>query len=640
MAEIDCATCSEDPASVEMLALAQANGIENPWQRKADQGTQCKFGADGICCRVCMQGPCRINPRGDKPRYGVCGADRHTIVARNLTRMIAAGTASHSDHGRHIALAMLHMAEGKLPDYSIRDEAKLRAVADKLGVATEGRSVAETARDVALLTLTDFQRQDPDEPCTWLTATLPAPRLKKLGGLGLLPHNIDATVALAMARTHVGCDADPVNLVKGSLRTALADYDGMALATDLSDALFGTPRPVVTAANLGVLKKDAVNIAVNGHNPLLSDVVCDVAREMQAEAVAAGAPAGINVIGICCTGNEVMVRHGIPLAANQLSQELPILTGVLEAMVLDTQCIMPSLPRVAECFHTRVITTMEHNRISGATHVPFSEKTAAQTARAIVGMAIEAFGRRQDDKIHIPATSQTAIAGFSTEAIVAALSLLDADDPLKPVVDAVASGAIQGVVLFAGCNNPKTRQDRSYFEIAKALAAKNVLILATGCGAGALAKLGLMTQEAVAAYAGDGLKAVLTAVGEAAGLNGPLPLVLHMGSCVDNTRAVSLATALANRLGVDLSDLPVVASAPEWMAEKAASIGTWSVALGLPTHLGVVPPVIGSDVVTGLLTETAKDLVGGYFIVEPDPALAAERLYEAISERRRALGLP
>ncbi|MBK1662902.1 carbon-monoxide dehydrogenase catalytic subunit [Rhodospirillum rubrum] len=639
MTHHDCAHCSSDACATEMLSLAEANSIETAWHRHEKQQPQCGFGSAGLCCRICLKGPCRIDPFGEGPKYGVCGADRDTIVARHLVRMIAAGTAAHSEHGRHIALAMQHISQGELHDYSIRDEAKLYAIAKTLGVATEGRGLLAIVGDLAAITLGDFQNQDYDKPCAWLAASLTPRRVKRLGDLGLLPHNIDASVAQTMSRTHVGCDADPTNLILGGLRVAMADLDGSMLATELSDALFGTPQPVVSAANLGVMKRGAVNIAVNGHNPMLSDIICDVAADLRDEAIAAGAAEGINIIGICCTGHEVMMRHGVPLATNYLSQELPILTGALEAMVVDVQCIMPSLPRIAECFHTQIITTDKHNKISGATHVPFDEHKAVETAKTIIRMAIAAFGRRDPNRVAIPNFKQKSIVGFSAEAIVAALAKVNADDPLKPLVDNVVNGNIQGIVLFVGCNTTKVQQDSAYVDLAKSLAKRNVLVLATGCAAGAFAKAGLMTSEATTQYAGEGLKGVLSAIGTAAGLGGPLPLVMHMGSCVDNSRAVALATALANKLGVDLSDLPLVASAPECMSEKALAIGSWAVTIGLPTHVGSVPPVIGSQIVTKLVTETAKELVGGYFIVDTDPKSAGDKLYAAIQERRAGLGL-
>lgn len=630
---------SHDEAVNAMLPIAKQSKVETVWDRYEQQQPQCAFGTLGVCCRVCWQGPCRIDPFGEGPETGICGADANTIVARNLIRGIAAGTAAHSGHGKHIALTLLELSVGHAPDYSIKDEAKLMRIAQLLGIIAEGKEVMQIAKEVAQKTLDDFSRQDESVSCSWVEKTLPQERLEKIGKLGVMPHNIDSTIADIMGRTHIGTDADPVNLLLSGIKSSLADYAGMYLGTELSDVLFGTPTPVVSSANLGVIKIDAVNIAVHGHNPLLSEHVCDAAAQMNEEAIKAGAKEGINIVGVCCTGNEVLMRHGVPLATNFLSQELAIVTGALDAMVVDVQCIMPSLAKVKECFHTELITTMPSCKIPGATHVEFDTKTAEQSAKEIIQLSINAYKRRNSAKVNIPNATAKVYAGFSAEAIVGALSMVNADDPLKPLVDNIVNGNIKGVALLAGCNNPQVVQDLSFTTIATELAKNNVLLLATGCAAGALAKGGLMTPEATEKYAGDSLKAVLTAIGQAAGLNGPLPLVLHMGSCVDNTRAVAVATALANKIGVDLDKLPVVASASECMSEKAMAIGTWAVSLGLPTHLGVIPQVLGSPVVTKVLTETVKGLTGGYFMVETDPKAAAGKLLEAIEQRRTGLGI-
>jgi carbon-monoxide dehydrogenase catalytic subunit len=308
-------------------------------------------------------------------------------------------------------------------------------------------------------------------------------------------------------------------------------------------------------------------------------------------------------------------------------------------VVVDYQCIMPSLAEIAESYHTKLITTMSIAKTPGAVHIQFEEGTAKESAKQIIRLGIEAFKHRDPSKINIPQFETSGLAGFSTEAIVGALSLLDKEDPLKPLIDNIVNGNIQGVCVFVGCNSVKVTQDLNFMTMAKYLAKENVLLLSTGCGSACFAREGVLTSEATAEYAGDGLKAVLTAIGNAAGLNGPLPPVLHMGSCVDNSRAVDLATAIANKLGVDTDKLPVVASAPEEVTEKALSIGTMAVAMGLPTHVGIVPPVLGGPEVVKILTETAKAAVGGYFIVEPDPLKAAEQLLGAIKERRKGLGL-
>lgn len=630
---------SIDKAVEALMPVAKENNIQTVWDRFEAQKPQCGFGSLGVCCRICWKGPCRVDPFGNGPQRGVCGADAHTIVARNLIRGIAAGAASHSDHGRHIALTMLAVGEGHAPAYKVQDEAKLVNVANRLGIETEGKEVLALAKAVAEASLDDYSRQNSKIPCTWAETTMTKQRAEKLKALGVMPHNIDASVAEIMSRTHLGCDADPVNILLGGLKGALADYTGMYLSTELSDALFGTPKPTVTEANLGAIKESAINIAVHGHNPLLSEIVVSTAMLLEEEAKKAGAVDGFNIVGVCCTGNEVMLRHGVPLATNYLSQEMPILTGALDAMVVDVQCIMPSLGSIKECFHTELITTMPITKIPGATHVEFTEETAIEDAKKILRLAINAYSRRDPKRINIPQVKETAVVGFSAEAVVGALAKLNAEDPLQPLLDNIVNGNIQGIALFVGCNTTNAIQDKNFVEMAKSLAANNVLLLATGCGAGAFAKHGLTTQEATNKYAGEGLKAVLTAIGEANGLNGPLPLVLHMGSCVDNTRAVTVAVAVANKLGVDLDKLPVIASAPEAMSEKALAIGTWAVTLGLTTHLGIIPQVLGSSVVTEVLTDKIQDIVGAKFVVETDPLKAADKMMAVIKEKRKGLGI-
>lgn len=630
---------SLDSATLAALKQAETSGIKTAWDRYEAQLPQCGFGEAGLCCRNCMQGPCRIDPFGEGAQAGVCGANADLMVSRWVSRAVAAGAASHGGHAKHMVHTLLKWAEGKAPDYPVKDEAKLKAVAARVGIKTDGRSVKDIAVDLAKKALEDFSEKE--TPLTWAATTVTKGRVETFLKLGVVPTGIDSVIADSMHRTTYGVDADPVNLLLGAVKCALADFAGCHMATDFADILFGTPKPAATTANLGVLKKNAVNIAAHGHNPLLSDMIAQVAseKEMIDKAKAAGAAEGINLVGVCCTGNEIMMRHKIPMATSSVSQETAIITGAVDAMVVDYQCIMPSLANIAECFHTALVTTMPIARIPKAMHIEFSEANARESARKIIGAAIDAFKKRDQKKINIPEVSSKAFAGFSTEAIVDALALVNKEDPLKPLIDNIVAGNIYGVCLFAGCNTVKVTQDANYKAMIKELAKKNVLILATGCASGAFARHGFMTPEATRKYAGDGLKAVLTAVGQAAGLGGPLPLVLHMGSCVDNSRAADLAVAVANKLGVDLDKLPVVASAPEAVTEKAVAIGTWAVAAGLPTHLGVVPPVLGSKMVTQVLTSTAKDLFGGYFIIETDPVKAAEKLLSAIGERRRGLGL-
>ena len=627
---------STDPAVQEMIAKAESMNVDTVWDRYEAMQPQCGFGDTGLCCRNCLQGPCRIDPFGDGPDKAICGASADVMVARGLDRAIAAGTAAHSGHARHLAHTMLKMAEGKTKDYAVKDGAKLRAVATRMNIPVENRSDNEIALDLAKAALADFGEKD--TPVMWAATVVTKDRVKVLSDLGLVPKGIDYEVSEIMHRTLYGVDADAVNLLLAGLRCGVADLAGCYMGTDLADILFGTPTPVVTEANLGTLKADAVNIAVHGHNPVLSDLMVTVAGDMKKAAVSAGA-SDINMVGICCTGNEVMMRHGIPSCTHSVSQEMAIMTGALDAMVVDYQCIMPAVVNVAECMGTTIVTTMDLCKITGATHVEFSEEAAAEKAKETIDIAIQNFTRRKNNGVTIPEIKTPVVAGFSVEAIVAALSKVDTEDPLKPVVDNIKAGNIRGVCLFAGCNNVKVPQDKNFTVMARKLLKENVLTVATGCGAGALMRHGFMDPANVDELCGDGLKAVLTAIGEANDLGGPLPPILHLGSCVDNSRAVALAVAVADYLGVDTDKLPVVASAAEAVSEKAVSIGAYAVAAGLPTHVGVMLPVLGSPLVTEVLTDKVKDLTGGYFIVDLDPESAADQLLRAIDERRAGLGL-
>ncbi len=627
---------SLDPAVQQMIVKAKEKGIKTVWDRYEAMTPQCGFGDTGLCCRNCLQGPCRINPFGDEPKTGICGCTADVMVARWLDRAIAAGTAAHSGHAKHLAHTMMKMAKGKAPDYKIKDPAKLQSVAIRLGLPVQGKSDMDIARDVASAALADFGEKE--TPVQWAATVVTEGRVKALSKIGAIPKGIDHEVSEIMHRTLYGVDSDAVNLLLAGIRCGVADLAGCYMGTDLADILFGTPTPVVSKANMGTLKADMVNIAAHGHNPVLSEMLVSVAQDMKQEAAAAGAR-GVNIVGICCTGNELLERHAIPSCTHSVSQEMALLTGALDAIVVDYQCIMPSLVTVAECMGSKIITTMDICKITGAEHIEFTEEAAAEKAREAVRAAISVFKKRKGQAVDIPQVESAVVAGFSTESIVAALAKVDAKDPFKPLVDNIKNGNIRGVCLFAGCNNVKVPQDRNFKIMAEKLLKENVLVVATGCGAGALMRHGFMDPANTASLCGDGLKAVLTAIGQANGLGGPLPPVLHLGSCVDNSRAVAIVVALANYLGVDTDKLPVVASAAEAVSEKAVSIGAYAVAAGLPTHVGVMLPVLGSPAVTEVLTDKVKGLTGGHFIVDLDPLSAADKLLAEIDERRKGLGL-
>ena len=609
----------------QMLELARAEGISTVWDRAIAQEPQCGYCSLGLSCRNCAMGPCRIDPFGEGPQVGVCGATADLIVARNLGRTIAAGSSSHSDHGRDILEVFESTARGETSGYRIADEAKLRRLAEEWGVETADRTVDAIALDLATAMYEDFGSRKTE---LGFVQRAPDARRALWKRLGLTPRGIDRENVEMLHRTHMGVDSDYANVLLHALRTALADgWGGSMIATELSDVMFGTPQPVMSQVNLGTLKVDHVNIALHGHNPLLSDVIVQAASDPELVALAkASGAAGINLVGLCCTGNELLMRKGVPMAGNHLMQELIMMTGALEAMVVDYQCIMPSVTDVARCFHTQIISTSDKAKFPGAVHMPFDPKSGLEIGRAIVRRAIEAYPNRNPDRVRIPEGPVPMMAGFSVEAILKALG-----GTPQPLVDAIAAGTIRGAVAVVGCNNPKVTQDYGHVTLTRRLIENDILVLVTGCAAVANGKAGQMVPEA-SKLAGPGLRSVCEALG--------IPPVLHMGSCVDNTRILVLAAALAKHLGVDISQLPLAGAAPEWYSEKAVAIGAYVVASGITTVLGVQPPIFGSPKVVDLLANGLEGVVGAKFAVEPDPEKAAVLIRRHLEEKRRGLGLP
>ncbi len=619
--------CSIDTSVQSLLKKARKEGIETVWDRLEAQTPQCRFGTLGLCCRNCAMGPCRITPRSPK---GVCGATADTIAARNFIRMIAGGAAAHSDHARAVAELFLKAVNGEAPGYEIKDEHKLYQLALDYDVEIGDRQTEEIAKDVAEKVLEEFGKQEGE---IQFIKRAPLRRQELWRELGVVPRGVDREIVEIMHRTHVGVDMDYQHLLLQGVRCALADgWGGSMIATELQDILFGTPVPVAGRANMGVLKRDEVNIIVHGHEPLLSEMILYAAQDEELIKLAKDKGAkGINIAGICCTANEVLMRHGIPLAGNVLHQELAVATGVTDVMTVDIQCIMQSLPEIAECFHTKVVTTSPKAKIPGAIHIEFDEENALEKAKEMIYMAIENFPNRRSNTF-IPEEQVDLVAGFSHETIAYLLGGLFRAS-YRPLNDNIINGRIRGVVGVVGCNNPKVTHDSAHVTLVKELIKNDILVLQTGCSAIACAKAGLMMPEAAREFAGDGLAEVCETVG--------IPPVLHMGSCVDNSRILVAATAMVKEggLGDDISDLPVAGAAPEWMSEKAISIGQYFVASGVFTVFGVTWPTLGSEALTKLLFEEFEDTLKGRWAFEPEPKKQADMIIQHIDEKRKALGI-
>lgn len=618
-----------EAATERLLETGKKVGADSWQQRVKNQTPHCGFGEAGTCCRICSMGPCRITPKA--PR-GICGCDVHGIVGRNYLRFTAGGAAAHSDHGRAIAHTLYLAKEGG--NYQVKDPEKLKKIAGEWGIETEGKDIYDLAHEVAETGLMEYGK--PFGTQRFLKRA-PEARQKIWEEQGIAPRAIDREVSQSLHMTHMGCSSLPEALIRQSFRTGLSDgWGGSMMGTEFSDVLFGTPKPIDTEGNLGVMEKDMVNIVVHGHDPSLSEMVVMYAQdpEMIALAKEHGAK-GINVCGVCCTANEVAMRHGIPMAGNFLQQENVVLTGACEAIVVDVQCIFPALGPLSKCFHTKFITTSPIARMPDSEFIEFHEETAGENAKAIVKMAIENFDNRNQDLVFIPELKTKCTVGYSVEAIKKCLdgvtnSHVDELGTTKPLIDCVKAGVLRGAVAMVGCNNPKVRPDTFHIELMKKLLENDIIVIVSGCSAQAAAKAGLLDKEA-AKYCGEGLKRVCKLVG--------IPPVLHMGSCVDISRMMILAADIAKDWGIDICQVPVVGCAPEWMSEKAVSIGNYVVATGIETFLGVNPYTKGSTEVEGLLQGSVKDWVGAKFVVDTDLDSLCEKMMACLEEKRAALGI-
>ena len=621
---------STDAASIEMLSHVADQNIEVAWDRHEAMQPQCGFGQLGLCCRNCTMGPCRIDPFGDGPSEGVCGATADLIAARNLARMVAVGTSAHSDHARDVAQAMLIAVEGG--DYTIKDEKKLRRLAEEWGVETGDRSVNEIAKSVGEIALSQFGQQEAP-----LRFTSRAPELtrKRWAEADVEPRGIDREVVDLLHRTHIGGDSDPKSVMLASFRAALGDgWGGSMIATELQDILFRTPTWVRSRTNLGVIKADSVNVVVHGHEPVLSEMLVAASQDKELVALAKSKGAeGICLSGICCTANEILMRHGIPVAGNFLQQELAIATGAVDSMIVDIQCVMPSLAKMSDQFHTKLISTSKKAKVPGATHMELDEEHALSIAKEIIRESIENFSNREPSRVKVPDISSPLVAGFTAENIFTALGGRYRPS-YRPLNDAIMSGRIRGLAAVVGCNNPKHQQDAGHVDITRELLANDVLVATTGCTAIADAKVGLMCPEAAFDAAGPGLREVCEAVG--------IPPVLHMGACVDISRVLVILSSVVAEggLGECIADLPAAASAPEWMSEKAVAIGFYAVASGAFTVLGEPLPVQGAPGLVKFLTEDVGDIFGGKFAFETDSIKAAQLMIDHIDAKRAELHLP
>ncbi|MDA8214213.1 MAG: anaerobic carbon-monoxide dehydrogenase catalytic subunit [Nitrospiraceae bacterium] len=621
---------SADEAAEKIIEWGEAHKLETCFER-AEKLKQCPIGETGACCKVCHMGPCRlVGKNAEEEARGICGATLPTVAARNMVRMIAAGTAAHSDHARDMAFTLLAAATGEAKDFEIKDVRKLYRVAGYLDIEFEGRPVNDVAKDVALKFIEDFGRQKGE---LYYLKRAPKKTQERWRKWGVAPRGIDREVCEAMHRTSVGVDHDPDHLLTHGLRTALADgWGGCMIATDITDILFGTPRPVKAEASFGIFKEDEVNLVVHGHEPSLAEMIVDVASESEMIAYAKSKGAkGINLGGMCCTANEVLMRHGIPTAGGFTNQELGIMTGLVDAMTVDVQCIMPAIAELSKKFHTKIITTSEKAKIPGAMHVEYDEHRAREIAREIVKIACDNYQNRKTEGSHIT-DKFPVVAGFSHEYI----EYMQGGRwraSFRPLNDAIMAGRIRGVVGLAGCDNPRVPSTGIHRYLATELIKNDVLIVSTGCGSAACGTAGYLTPEMALEHAGPGLREVCEAIG--------IPPILHAGACVDNSRILTILSAMAEEGGLsdEIGGMPGVGIAPEWMSEKAIAIGCYFCGSGVPIIFGGESPVGASQEVTKIMTDVWWERFKGPMHFEPDPEKMLALALDYIDKAREALKL-
>lgn len=622
---------SAGASAEEIIEWGEAHKLETCFER-AEKLKPCPIGESGACCKVCHMGPCRlIGKNAEEEARGVCGATLPTVAARNMVRMIAAGTAAHSDHARDMAMTLLAAARGEAKDFKIKDDKKLKHIAeDILDIKVKDRKVNDIAEEVALKFLEDFGRQTGELNYVKRAPKKTQERWKKWG---ITPRGIDREVVEAMHRTSIGVDHDPDHLLTHGLRTALADgWGGSMISTDISDILFGTPKPIKAEASFGIFKEDEVNLIVHGHEPTLAEIIVDVVSEpeMIEYAKSKGAK-GINLGGMCCTANEILMRHGIPTAGGFTNQELGIMTGLIDAMTVDIQCIMPAITELSKHFHTIIITTSEKAKIQGAVHVQYDEHRAKEVAREIIKMACDNFPKRKAEGSHI--TEKFPLIGGFSEEYIAYMQGGRWRASFRPLNDAIMAGRIRGVVGLAGCDNPRVESTGIHKYLVRELIKNDVLIVSTGCGSAACGTAGYLTPEMALENAGPGLREVCEAIG--------IPPILHLGACVDNSRILTIVTAMAAEGGLseEIGGMPAVGIAPEWMSEKAIAIGCYFAASGVPCIFGGESPVGASEEVTKIMTETWSERFMGALHFEPEPEKILALALDYIDKAREALKL-
>ncbi len=612
-----------------MYSVLKKDGTTNTFDRFDAQGKRCSFCEQGISCQLCSNGPCRIKPGADR---GVCGIDADAMAMRKLLFLNNMGASTYTFHAKEVAKTLKATALGNTP-FQIKDETKLKMLADKFGIDTN-KDIKEIATEVADAILAGINA-DSDAELVNVLNFAPKQRIELWRKLGILPGGPLNEITDCVSSSQTNIDGDYVSLAKKALRLGIATIYGSQVPLELAqDALFGTATPHTVDVDLGIIDPAYVNIVANGHEPFVGAALISAAHEQknQEKARRTGAK-GLRIIGSIETGQELVQRFKtddifVGLTGNWLSIEPALATGCVDVFAMDMNCSPPTLGLYQEKYNTTLVSVSKLINIPGMKkQIVYNPEEVTSQAEQLIDIAIENFSKRKGKATHPSSVKQKALIGFSTEACLAALG-----GTLDPLLDVIKNGTIKGVVALVSCTTLMNRgQDINALAIAKELIKRDILVISAGCGNAAMQVGGLTTLEA-RQKAGPGLRAVC------AKLN--IPPVLSFGTCTDTGRIALLVTAVADAIGVDTSQLPVAVTAPTYMEQKATIDGVFAVAFGLYTHVSPIPNVTGAPRLVKLLTQDVEGLTGGKLAVETDMVMAANGIEEHIMKKRKALGLP
>ena len=620
---------SEHKSIIEQYGILNKDGTTNVFDRFIAQGKRCNFCEQGISCQLCSNGPCRIKPGANR---GVCGIDADGMVMRNMLFLNTMGTSTYTFHAKEVAKTLKAIALDKTP-FQIKDEAKLKLVAEKFGIKTD-----DTIKNISMYVadaMIEAINSDSDVELNTVLNFAPKSRIDLWRKLGILPGGPLNEIMDCISSSQTNIDGDYVSLAKKALRLGISCIYGAQIPLELvQDAIFGTASPHVIDVDLGIIDPEYVNIMVNGHEPFVGAALIQAAQQTknQERSKATGAK-GLRIIGSIETGQELVQRFNtdnvfVGLTGNWLSIEPALATGGIDVLAMDMNCSPPTLGEYQDKYNTTIVSVSKLVNIPGmSTQIIYKPEEVALQAEKLIDIAIENFNKRKGKVVHPSDQKRKALIGFSTEACLTALG-----GKLDPLLDVIKNGSIKGIVALVSCATlTNNGQDINSIAIAKELIKRDILVLSAGCGNAAMQVGGLTTLDAKN-MAGPGLKAVCEKLN--------IPPVLSFGTCTDTGRIALLVTAVANALGVDTSQLPVAVTAPTYMEQKATIDGIFALAFGLYTHVSPVPYVAGAPRLVKLLTEDLEELTGGKLAIETDMVMAANGIEEHINKKRKALGLP